>query len=243
MLKKYAYPIGEETWKQIGPTYEADDGTERNICEMAIGIEGEGEEQHFITEPFYEDLLPMIFNKKVTVHINLYSDPSVVLEMNGKMISHNQDFALLKEEVGKILDDVSNEPNRIRALTELRMNRYTGETLGRTVKILRDSISATLPKGVLLDGKKLSFDFLNLYLREHFALDNMPQPHSVDLIVRKMSKTELVNLQGEIIEYERTKMLRYSPLKDLYNQGIEVATVKEAFTKELERRFFQGEIH
>ncbi len=239
MKEKQAIRISEDTWKQQGKEFYHEDFPGRKCANIYVGIDVEGDEKYFITEPFFLDILPKIFSHEIKVHVNLYADPQIVCELNGRLVAHNGDIPVIKEDLDSIID-ITTESNRIRSLAEIRSNFYMASKLGITTKILRDQLTEALPKGVLLDGKKLNYEFLKLYLRDRYRLNEAPTDN-LQKIIRDMSKEELCLLQGGIIEKIKTGFNTFEPAKSLIEEyGIE--EVETVYKEELSHRFFLGDI-
>ena len=200
-----------------------------------------GDETQAIYERIFVDVYDLIISKKVKVHINLYSDPVIVCEKNGRLIPHSPDDMILKEDINEVIA-VAGEQNRIRALTEIRRNLYNASYLGDVTRNLRDQITNALPDGCLNEGKSLNYDFLKLYLRESYRLNDVPEEDSLEETIRNYDKSELIELFGGMLEYAKLGKASYSPLKELLEAKNEPANIETAFYDELARRFFLGEI-
>lgn len=239
-IMKKAYPISKETWIMLNTAYEYDtpEYSGRPVGDICIGTQDTPGGEVYITEPFFLDILPQVFSKNVTVHVDLYSDPAVVVEKNGKLVLHNGDTAYLKERLDEVIQGVSFEQNRIWAVAELRRNRFAKAAVGRTTRVLREQITAALPEGVLLAGCKLNFDFLRLYLLEKY-MARQPQGKAEEK-VHSMDTGDLIYLCGCLEEYRRFSECPFQPLKQMLEEGITFEEAEDALHKELEWRLMSG---
>ena len=237
---KLAHKISKDTWVQNGKAFEYDEFPGRPAANICIGMDINGDEKYFIYEPIFLDVLPLIIDHKVTAHVNLYTDPQLVCETRGQLIIHNGDIPVIKDELDLIIDDMAEE-NKIRAITEIRQNRYSTEKIGPITKILRKQLTASLPKGVLLDGKMLNYEYMKLYLRDKYRLDDKPEEDSLEEKIRMLSKEDLISLQGGIMEYTKTGRVRFEPFKSLVEE-YKADKIEEAYKNELEYRFYLGTI-
>ena len=236
-LERTAFKIEKDTWIEMGTPYQYDmvkyDG--RKVVDVAIGIEKQPGGEVYVSEPFFMDILPMVFEKKVTVHLDMYSDPPVVLEQNGRLVLHNADMDYVKDVVEKALDETYIS-NQIRAITELRMNQYNASGIGRTTKILREQLSGEL-------DRKINYAFLKLFLREKYQLSDMTKESPVALDISRLDKNELISLYGGILEYRKTNGAKFEPLKSLLQKDYTLSEMEAALKEDITRRFFAGEIH
>lgn len=235
-----AFPISE--WKKQGADFVEAESGERKIAEYLIGTSTIGDEETAIIERIFVDVFQLIQQKRVKVHINLYADPVMVVEKNGKLIPHSPDDIILREDLDDVIEK-SKDKNRIRALTEIRRNMYNASNLGDVTRNLRTQITNTLPEDYFDEGKPLSYDFLKLYLRDRYRLNDAPEENSLKEIVRDYSKEQLVELYGGMLEYSLFKEASYEPLKTLISDGYTASDIEMTFYNELSRRFFMGEIN
>ena len=234
-----AFPV--DSWKIQGTTFTESESGDRKIAEYLIGTATVGDETQAIYERIFVDVYNMILQKKVKLHLNLYSDPVIVCERNGKLVPHSPDDLILREDIDDVID-VSTEANRIRALTEIRRNLYNASYLGDCTRNLREQITNALPEGYFADNKPLSYDFLKLYLREKYRMNDMPKEGTLQEIIRDYSKEQLIELYGGMLEYAKCGGASYSPMKDLLAAKHEPGDIEATFFDELTRRFFLGEI-
>lgn len=236
-LERKAFRISKETWKEIGAPYEYDveKYAGRKVVDVAIGTEQQPGGEVYVTEAFFKDILPMVFSKDVTVHLDMYSDPPVVLEKDGRLILHNADVDVVKEMASDALKDTYIS-NQIRSITEIRMNQYNSSRLGVTTKVLRDTVSYEF-------DRKINYDFLRLFLREKYQLCDTISQNPVALDVSLLSKTELISLYGGILEYQKTNSCKFEPLKSLLQKEYSIDDIEKTLKEEIAKRFFSGEIH
>ena len=238
--RKCAFPISK--WKKQGVEFTESESGERKIAEYIIGTSTIGDDSQAIYERIFVDVFNLIQKKQVTVHINLYADPVMVVEKNGKFIPHSPDDTILRDDIDDVID-ISNDGNRLRALTEIRKNMYNAATLGDVTRNLREQITNALPAGYFQDGNALSYDFLKLYLREKYRLNDLPEEGSLKEIIRDYSKAELIELYGGMLEYASFGKASYEPLKSLLEQGYKPEEIEMLYYEELSRRFFIGDIN
>lgn len=236
-LERRAFRISKETWKEIGSPYEytVEKYAGRKTVDVAIGTEQQPGGEVYVTEPFFVDILPLVFSKDVIVHLDMYSDPPVVLEKDGRLILHNADIDVAKEMLSDALKD-TYVSNQIRAITEIRMNQYNASRLGSTTKVLRDSVSYEF-------DRKINYDFLRLFLREKYQLCDVISQTPIALDISLLNKTELLSLYGGILEYQNTNSCKFEPLKGLLQKGYGIAEIEKHLKDEIAKRFFSGEIH
>lgn len=235
---KEAYPISEETWTKVpeSGTYRyKGDKTNRTFEKFIIGTETQPSgSKIYIQEEIYSDLYKKIVNKDYTVHVDLYSEPSVVIEKDGKLICHNQKVQIFKEQIEEALETqavvVSQE---IAAMVELRNNRYSGSALGKNTKRLREFLNDELES-------KVNYDFLRLIIREIYCKVSKEDKLAFEFFT--YPKEELISVYGGLIEYEKTGASRIEPLKSLIENGIDVTEIRKAVLNEIARRFFEGGI-
>ena len=233
-----AFSISEDTWTKVpdsGVYRYKGDKTERTFEKFIIGTETQPSgSKIYIQEEIYSDLYKKIVNKEFTVHVDLYSEPCIVIERNGKLICHNQKIqkfkAQLEEELNTQAIITSQE---IAAMIELRNNRYSGTSLGKNTKRLRDFLNDELET-------KINYDFLRLILREKFCSADKDDELAFEVFTLK--KEELIKLYGALIEYKETHASRIEPLKSMIEGGLSPDVIKEALYSEISRRFFEGGI-
>lgn len=241
-MQKKAYSISEQTWTQIGPAYQYDmeQYKGRPVGDICIGTERTPGGDVYVTEPFFLDILPLVFDRKVTVHLDMYSDPPVVLEKNGKIVIHNGDIAYLKEQIDKLMDqDSSFEENRIWAMTELRKNMYGKANIGRTTKVLREQLTVAMPEGVMQPNTKLNYDFLRLYLLDRYGRSSH---NELEQKIQILDKNDFINLMGGLQVYRNLGQCRFDPLKSLLAEGQTLSDIETAFHMDMERRLLIGEL-
>lgn len=236
-LERKAFKITKDSWIEIGEpyTYTLDEYANRPVVDIAIGIERQPGGDIYVTEPFFTDILNMVFEKKVTVHMDMYSDPPVVLEQNGKLVLHNADMDYIKNVVEKALKETYIS-NQLRAVTELRMNQYNASCIGRTTKILREQLSGEL-------DRKINYAFLKLFLREKYQLSDTIKENPIALDISLLDKNELISLYGGILEYRKTNSIKFEPLKSLLQKDYSLSEIESTLKEDITRRFFSGEIH
>lgn len=232
-----AYRINENNWEPVDETkYTFTNSGDRHARKIAIGTEtAPGSAEHYVCEMIYEDLLPMIFSGNATVHLNLYAEPMIVLEKNGKLLLHNGSAAAMKDDIFDILEELDKmTSNQIRALVEIRNNQYSQNTLGQATKLLRN---------VLWDetGIKFSYDFIRLCLKEKFM--SQPEKGSLEWEFSTYSKEDLISIYGSFLEIEETNATRIEPAKTLLDKGVSLDELRRLTLEEIGRRFFEGGIH
>lgn len=235
---KRAFIVSEETWivsKEPPFVYDIEKYKDRKAVNVVIGIEEQQNGEVYIYEPIFKDILPLVFDKRVKVHVDLYSDPQVVLEKNGKIILHNGDIDYIKDVVDDALK-TTMVSNQIRAITEIRMNQYNSANIGKTTKILRGNLSTDLER-------KLNYDFLRLYLREKYQLTDTARKSELAAQMSQYSKNELISLHGGIIEYREMSYASFEPLKGLLEQEYNFEDIVKAYREEVANRFYAGDIH
>ena len=232
---KKALPIKE--WKPYGDKEFRYKDCPRMAKRLVIGIQkGIGDEvDQYILEDIYTDMIPFIENKQVKVHVDLYSYPSFVLEMDGKLILHNLNVEYLKEDTIEELNAKrSTISNQIRAVTELRNNAYSQAVLGRATKVLRLILSEGL-------DKPLHYDFIRLVLRELYATPPVDD-NALAKEFSTYSKEDLISVYGGIIEKQQAHVATIEPMKSLIEDNISVEDIEHALKDEIARRFFEGSI-
>ena len=234
-IVKNAKPIRE--WSKYGDTEFRYEGIQRNACQMIIGtMQQPGGTEQYIMEGIYSDLVPLIASKQVKVHVDLYSEPMIVLEMEGKLVPHNANVEILRSDTLAIMEEQTTiVSNQIRALVELRNNCYSQSLLGKATKMLRV---------VLSDGldRKLNYDFIRLMLKEKYS--NADPGEQDDLAAEFMtySKEDLISVYGGLLEKYCTKAVRIEPMKRLVEDGVPIERIEEVLKDEIARRFFEGSI-
>ena len=212
------------------------EGEDRPAVRIGIGElqQVDGTKQYLI-EPFYEDILPLIDERNVTVHIDVYSEPMVVLEVKGKLVIHNANVMLLKEETIEALrdDKVVTIGSQLKCLAELRRNMQAGEKIGTSTKALREILSDGL-------NKKVSYDFIRLILKEMYV--GVDTENELASLMYTMSNSELIDLHSGIINKELTNGTNINPLMKLLTEGYNFEAVKSAYQNEVTRRFYEGSI-
>lgn len=222
-------------WSTYGDKEFRYEGNPRTARYLIIGtMQQPGGADQYVMEGVYTDLIPMIENKQVKVHVDLYSMPMIVLEMEGKMVPHNANVEILKDDTMALLEEqTSIISNQLRALVELRNNAYSQIVLGKATKMLRVLLSEGL-------NEKLNYDFIRLVLKEKYA-DTEPEDELCQEF-RSMGKEDLVSVYGGLLEKYYTKAVRIEPMKTMVENGISVEEIEEALKDEIARRFFEGSI-
>lgn len=232
-IMKKAKLISE--WSTYGKPFRFE-GYSRDARHLIIGtMQQAGGAEQYVLERIYEDLIPLIEGRQVKVHVDLYSVPMIVLEMEGKLVPHSADVEILREDTICMLDEqTAIISNQIRALVELRNNAYTQNTLGKATKMLR---------AVLSDGldAKLNYDFLRLVLKERYA-DAGAEPDKISAEFKALGKDDLVSAYGALLEKYHTKAVRIEPVKSMVESGISIEEIEEKLKDEIARRFFEGSI-
>ena len=231
--KQEAFKIKD--WKQINDKEFTYQGEDRPAVRIGIGEIGQPDgTKQFIVEPFYKDILPLINDNIVTVHIDIYAEPMVVLEANGRLIIHNANVKLLKEETIEALEDkVTTIGNQLKCLAELRNNMNANAGIGSTTKALREVLSDGL-------NKKVSYNFIRLVLKEIYASVEIDDELGNDLLA--MSNEDLINLYAGIINKNLTGGTKINPLMKLLIEDNNFEDIERAYYKEVARRFFEGGI-
>lgn len=233
-----AYKRSPEFWVKKGkPQNYEGKFQERATIDIAIGQEKRADgSTYLILEPVFEDLTDMLFDPNITVYVDVYAYPKVVMvnKKNGKLIIHNPLVDYAKNCIIEILEDEDNIylHNQIRALSDIRANRYASKKLSKSTKIIRETISIEMEE-------RLNMDLLRIVLEEKFV----PQPK--DELERKMTtykKDELISLHGGLLEYRESKKANFEPLKGLLEAGYEIGAIYKAYQKEISNRFYAGEI-
>jgi hypothetical protein len=234
-IVKNAKPISE--WSKYGDNEFRYEGNPRNACNMIIGtMQQPGGAEQYIMEGIYSDLVPLIANRQVKVHVDLYSEPMIVLEMEGKLVPHNANVEILRSDALDMMEEQTTiVSNQIRALVELRNNAYTQTLLGKATKMLRV---------VLSDGldRKLNYDFIRLVLKEKYANADPGEQDDLAAEFRTYSKEELISVYGGLLEKFYTNAVRIEPMKRLVEDGIPVEQIESVLKDEIARRFFEGSI-
>ena len=233
-VRKQALKLSE--WRANGDEFRYE-GSERKAHMIIIGMmEQPGGTESYIAEGIYDDIMPLIEQNKVTVHVDIYSEPMVVIEKDGRLVPHNINIQYLKEDVCDVLDESDiTKSNQIRTLVELRNNIYASYPLGRAAKILRMELSRVLD----LDNY-LNYDFLSLVLREKYS--NLEVGEELAKEFRSYTKEELISVYGGLMEKALTNAVKIEPAKELVEKGIALENIEEALKDEVARRFFYGEI-
>ncbi|MGN0414490.1 MAG: hypothetical protein ACI4FX_03250 [Agathobacter sp.] len=222
-------------WSTYGDKEFRYEGNPRTARYLIIGtMQQPGGADQYVMEGVYTDLIPMIESKQIKVHVDLYSEPKIVLEMEGKMVPHNANVEILREDTLALLDEQTPiVSNQIRALVELRNNAYSQIVLGKATKMLRSILSDGL-------DAKLNYDFIRLVLKEKYV-DTEPED-SLGQELRSMDKDELISVYGGLLEKYYTKAVRIEPMKTMVENGVSVEEIEEALKDEIARRFFEGSI-
>lgn len=224
--------ISKENWVRQG-VFSYSEMPNRKASDVVIGIKRYGDIRNKVTEPFYLDILEMVFNKKVKVYVDLYAEPSVVVELNGKLVLHNGDIASLKEDVEMLLDQVVDS-NQIRALTEIRSNLYRESKIGPTTKAIRNIISQNF-------NRKINFHLLRLILIEKYINKVAPATSDLEHKMKAYENKQLIEIYGGIMEYEKTKGCKFGPIQELL-LDYTPADIQRAMWKEVSKRFYLGDI-
>jgi len=223
-------------WKQINNKSFCYEGEDRPAIRIGIGeMQQADDTKQFLVEPFYEDILPLIDDKSVTVHIDIYAEPMVVLEANGRLVIHNANVKLLKEETIEALkeDKIISINTQLKCLASLRKNIQAGEKLDASTKSLREMLSEGLPK-------KVSYDFIRLVLKEMYV--SIPADDEIAGKLMFMSNEDLINLHAGIIDKKITDGTNINPLMKMLIDGYDFEEIEEAYKNEITRRFFEGSI-
>lgn len=230
---KKAIKISE--WAPVNDNEFRYEGVNRNARHIAIGTMTQaGGTEQYITEGIYSDLLPQIQEKKLTVHVDIYSDPPIVLEKDGKLVPHNANVQILKEDTLAILSEkTTTMSNQIRSLVELRNNLYAEASLGRAIKVLRQILSEEMESPI-------NYDFIRLVLREKYINDK--DLSDLEREFHTYTKEELISVYGGILEKKITGAVRIEPMKSLVTDNISVDQIETALKNEIARRFFSGAI-
>lgn len=221
-------------WCTYGDKQFRYEGNSRNACHLIIGtMQQAGGAEQYVMEGVYADLVPLIESRQVKVHVDLYSEPMIVLEMEGKLVPHNANVEILREDTMDMLDEqTAIISNQIRALVELRNNAYSQTTLGKATKMLRVILSDGL-------DAKLNYDFIRLILKEKYA---DTEPDGLAMEFKTFGKDELVSVYGGLLEKYHTKAVRIEPVKSMVESGVPVEKIEETLKDEIARRFFEGSI-
>lgn len=233
--------IPKSEWEVYGSPFVYDNG-KRKAVHMIIGKEQQGETQNYIIENIYEDLFKIIMEQpassRIVVHVDVYSDPQIVIESEGKLVLHNADAAAIRDDILDVLSDnnilISNQ---IRAVVELRNNAYAQAMLGKATKSLRDVLSNELD----MSKRRLNYDFMRLVLKEKFS--SIEEEDALTRRFRAFTKEELVSVYGGILEKKNTGVARIEPMKALTEERIPTERIEEVLKNELLRRFIEGSIH
>lgn len=222
-------------WSTYGEKEFRYEGNTRSARYLIIGtMQQPGGAEQYVIEGIYSDLIPLIENKQVKVHVDLYSEPMIVLELEGKMVPHNANVEILREDTLGFLDSqAAIVSNQIRALVELRNNRYSQIVLGKATKMLRVILSDGL-------DAKLNYDFIRMILKEKYSGPNTEDSLAQEFMA--MGKEDLICVCGGVLEKHYTKAVRIEPMKAMVEQGIKVEQIENALKEEIARRFFEGSI-
>lgn len=220
-------------WKQISDKDFCYQGEDRPAVRIGIGeMQQPDETKQFIIEPFYKDILPYIDDKVVTVHIDIYSEPMIVLEANGRLIIHNANVKLLKEETLEALENkVVSVGNQLRSLSELRNNINAKSGIGSSTRALREVLSDGL-------NKKVNYDFIRLILKEMY---NHTDDSDLSNEMLSLTNEELVCLHAGLMEKKLTNGANLYPLIKLL-ADYQYEEIEKAYQEEVTRRFFEGGI-
>lgn len=233
-----AYKRTPEFWQIKGkPQYYDGKFQERPVVDVAIGQETRADgNTYMVLEPVFEDLVDMLFSPNVTVYVDVYAYPKIVLvnKKNGKLIIHNPLVDYAKTCTLELLNDenVIYPHNQIRALTDCRMNRYAARKLSKSTKIIRKTISIEMEEN-------LNLDLLRIVLSEKFL------PTAKTDLEKKLSeykKDELLSLHGCLLEYDSLGKASFDPLITLLNDGFAIEDIKKCYRKEVTNRFYMGDI-
>lgn len=222
-------------WSTYGEKEFRYEGNPRNARYLIIGtMQQPGGADQYVMEGIYSDLIPLIENKQVKVHVDLYSEPMIVLEMEGKIVPHNANVEILREDTLELLESQATIiSNQIRALVELRNNAYSQIVLGKATKMLRVILSDGL-------DRKLNYDFIRLILKEKYASTAPSDALAQEFMT--YGKDELISIYGGLLEKYYTKAVRIEPMKSMVEQGISVEQIEDSLKDEIARRFFEGSI-
>lgn len=232
-LMKKALPVKE--WKPYGDKEFRYKDSSRMATRLIIGTQKSNDDvEQYVMEEIYTDMIPLIENKKVKIHVDLYSTPSFVLELDGKLIIHNMNVEYLKEDTIAILNEKrSTVSNQIRAITELRNNAYSQAVLGRATKVLRTILSEGL-------DRPLHYDLIRLVLREMYATP--VENNDLAKEFATYTKEELVSVYGGLIEKKIAHVATIEPMKSLIEDNVAVEDIEKTLKDEISRRFFEGTI-
>ncbi len=237
-ISRKAYKRSPEFWVKKGKPQEYEGKFKgRAVIDLAIGQETRADGSvYMVLEPFFEDLADLVFDKNIIVYVDVYAYPKVVMvsRTTGKLIIHNPMVDYARSCILEILEDEHNIylNNQIRALTDIRRNRYAGQKLSKATKIIRETISIEMEE-------RLNYDLLRIVLEEKFvkeATDELSQT------VRNYSKEQLLMLHGGLLEQECTHQVSFEPLKGLKEQGYSIEMIQQAYQKEVANRFYAGDI-
>lgn len=232
-IVKKARSIAE--WSPYGEKEFRYEGNPRNARYLIIGtMQQPGGTEQYVMEGVYSDLIPLIEGKQIKVHVDLYSEPMIVLEMEGKIVPHNANVEILREDtLGLLEEQTTIISNQIRSLVELRNNAYSQIVLGKATKMLRVILSDGLET-------KLNYDFIRLILKEKYV-----SVESEDALAQEFmtfGKDDLISIYGGLLEKYYTKAVRIEPMKTMVENGITAEQIEEALKDEIARRFFEGSI-
>ena len=224
-------------WTPVDDTEFRYEGETRNAKRIIIGtMQQPGGTEQYVLEAIYSDLVDMIQSKKVTAHVDIFAEPPIVLEMNGRLVPHNAEITVLKEETEDMLNNHSTTiSNQIRALIELRNNAYSQEVLGKAIKQLRVILSDGL-------ASPLNYDFIKLILEEKYSNYLLENESDLSKELRTYTKEELISVYGGLIEKKESGACRIEPMKSMVEDGIDEKTIERALKNEISRRYFTGEI-
>lgn len=222
-------------WSTYGEKEFRYEGNPRNARYLIIGtMQQPGCAEQYVMEGIYSDLIPLIENKQVKVHVDLYSEPMLVLELEGKIVPHNANVEILRADTLDLLESqAAITSNQIRALVELRNNAYSQIVLGRATKMLRTILSDGL-------DTKLNYDFIRLVLKERYTHFHTSDPLIQELMA--LEKDGLISVYGGLLEKHYTKAVRIEPMKSMIERGITAKQIDAALKDEIARRFFEGSI-
>ncbi len=224
-------------WQPIDDTEFRYEGETRNAKRLIIGtMQQPGGTEQYVLEAVYSDLIDMITDKKVTVHVDIFAEPPIVLEMNGRLVPHNAEIKVLKEETEDMLKDhTTTISNQIRAMIELRNNAYSQEVLGKAIKQMRVILSDGLTS-------PLNYDFIKLILEEKYAGYLLNEENDLTRELKTYTKEELISVYGGLIEKKESGACRIEPMKKMIEDGIPPEKIEIALKDEIARRYFMGDI-
>lgn len=239
-IKRKALKISKENWQISGNPYLVKGYGERKVVDITIGLEESLDGKRYILEDFFADMLDSVLDKTFTAHVDIYSEPMVVIEVNNQLVLHNPNISNYKQDVIEALD-CNNVliSNQIRAVTDMRINMYSSERLSDTTKVLRTLLRESL-------GYNVNYELLNLVLRERYMNENELADTVLQSTMQEWSKEQLLECYGGIMEFKATGASRIFQIKTLLETECEsgsITEIEQALNAEIAKRFFRSEIH